>query len=204
MVSRLRPIDISITFEDRAYQLGETIRVDVEVTPHMDVTVREAHMEIVCLARYTEIGQRQQYLGLARGDTGLPVSERFGSDLTSASLESESAFTYPGPTFVKELRLSTGSPNRHRLTLDVPAELPENVSGFGPRSRAKTDWSIVVSVNVAGARDVSESVPVNISQFAQDDSVTPEQRRDQAREAAQHRWESARRGQPTEDEPRPD
>ncbi len=67
MVSRLRPIDISITFEDRAYQLGETIRVDVEVTPHMDVTVREAHMEIVCLARYTEIGQRQQYLGLAGG-----------------------------------------------------------------------------------------------------------------------------------------
>lgn len=198
MVSRLRPIGIAITFEDRAYQLGETIRVGVEVTPQTDVTIREARGYIVCLARYTEIGKRQQFAGIARGDTGVPVPESFGSDLTADTRESQSEFTYPGPTFMKELRLSAGTPNRHRVSLDVPSELPEIVAGFGPRSRAKTEWSIHVSMDVAGARDVSESAPVNISQFAQDDSLTPEQRREQAREAAQQRWESARRGQPTD------
>lgn len=199
MVSRLRPVDIAISFDDRTYQLGETIRIDVVVTPKVDVTVREARVELVCLARYTEIGKRQQFAGIARGDTGFHVQEPFGSDLTSDTREAESAFSYPGPTFMKELILSTGSPNRHRLKLDVPSELPESVSGFGPRSRAKTEWSIRVSMDVASARDVSESAPVNISQFAQDDSLTPEQRRDRAREAAQERWESARRGQPTDD-----
>ena len=79
-----------------------------------------------------------------------------------------------------------------------PLSFRENVSGFGPRTRAKMEWTIVVSVDVAGSRDVSESLPVNVSQFAQDDSLTPEQRREQAREAAQERWESARRDQRTE------
>ena len=199
MVSRLKPIDIAISFRDRAYRLGETIPVDVSLTPCINVTVREARMKLVCRARYTEIGQRQQFAGIARGDTGTPVPERFGSDLTSASLETESAFTYSGPTLVKDLRLSTGSPNTRRVRLDIPSELPEIVAGFGPRSRAKTGWSIVVSVNVAGARDVSESVSVNISQFAQDDSMTPEQRRDRARESAQRRWEGARQSQRTDD-----
>ena len=199
MVSRLRPIDIAISFEDRTYQLGESIRVDVEVTSRGDVTVREARVELVCLARYTEIGKRQQFAGIARGDTGFHVQEPFGSDLTSDTRETESKFTYPGPTFAKELSLSEGVSNRSRLRLDVPTELPEIVAGSGPRSRAKTEWSIVVSADVAGARDVSESVPVDISQFAQDDGLTSEQRREQAREAAQQRWESARRGNREDD-----
>ena len=138
-------------------------------------------------------------MGIARGDTGIHVTEPFGSDLTSGTRETESAFSYPGPTFMKELSLSAGISNRSRLRLDVPSELPELVAGFCPRSRAKTEWSIVMSVDVAGARDVSESVPVNIGQFTQDDSLTPEQRRDQARQAAQRRWESARQGQRTDD-----
>ena len=199
MVSRLRPIDIAITFDDRAYRLCETIRVDVELTPRVGVTVRKARMEIVCLARYTEIGQRQQFAGIARGDTGVPVPEPFGSDLTSGTQQSESEFTYSGPTFLKDVRLSEGASNRSRVRLDIPSELPEIVAGSGPRSRAKTEWSVVVIVDVAGARDVTESVQVNISQFAQDNSLTPEQRRNQARKAAQRSWESARHGQRTKD-----
>ena len=198
MVSRLRPTDITITFEDRPYQLGETIRVDVELIPRVDVTVREARVSLVCLARFTEIGSRQQFAGIARGDTGIHVMESFGSDRTSGSRESEYAETYKGPTFLHGRKLSEGIPSRDRVRLNVPAELPENVSGFGPRTRAKMEWTIVVSVDVAGSRDVSESLPVNVSQFAQDDSLTPEQRHEQAREAAQERWESARRDQRTE------
>ena len=198
MVSRLRPTDITITFEDRPYQLGETIRVDVELIPRVDVTVREARVSLVCLAPFTEIGSRQQFAGIARGDTGIHVMESFGSDRTSGSRESEYTETYKGPTFLHGRKLSEGIPSRDSVRLNVPAELPENVSGFGPRTRAKMEWTIVVSVDVAGSRDVSESLPVNVSQFAQDDSLTPEQRREQAREAAQERWESARRDQRTE------
>ena len=199
MVSRLTPVDVAISFEDRTYQLGESIRLDVELTPRMDVTAREARVELVCVARFTEIGSRQQYAGIARGDTGVHVMEAFGSDRTSGSRESESVETYDGPTFLQGRKLSNGNPSKNRIRLDVPAELPENVSGYGPRTRAKMEWSIVVSVDVAGARDVTESVPVDISQFVQDDSLTPEQQRERAREAAQQRWESARRGSPTDD-----
>lgn len=199
MVSRLRPVDIAISFDDRTYQLGETIRVDVEVTPRADVTVREGHIELVCLARFTEVGRRQQYTGIARGDTGIHVIEPYGTDQTSGSRESEHTETYRGPTFIYGRDLSEGVPSKRTLRFDIPAELPENVLGYGPRTRAKMEWSIVVSMDVAGARDVTESVPVDISQFAQDDSLTPEQQRERAREAAQERWESARRGKPADD-----
>ena len=199
MVSRLRPVDIAISIDDRTYQLGETIQVDVEVTPRVDVTIREARIELVCLARFTEVGKRQQYFGIARGDTGIPMSEPFGTDLTGGSRESEHTETYKGPTFIYGRELREGVPSKRTLQVDIPAEVPENVLGYGPRTRAKMEWSIVVSMDIAGARDVTESAPVNISQFAQDDSLTAEQRRDRAREAAQERWESARRGQPTDD-----
>ena len=199
MVSRLRPVDIAISFEDRPYQLGETIRIDVELTPRGDVTVREARVDLVCLARFTEIGSRQQFAGIVRGDTGFHVMEAFGSDRTSGSRETQSVETYKGPTFLHGRKLSDGIPSKNRIRFDIPAELPEIVSGYGPRTRAKMEWSLIVTVDVAGARDVIESAPVEISQFAQDDSLTPEQRRDHAREAAQQRWESARRGQQTED-----
>ena len=198
MVSRLRPVDIIVSFEDRAYQFGETIEVDVELRSRVDISVREARMELACLARYTEIGRRQHRVGMTRSESTLGVSEPFGSDLTSAAVETESRHTYRGPTFLRRLRLKAGSPNRNRLGLEIPTDLPENVSGFGSRSRAKMLWSIVVSVDVAGARDVSSSMPVDISLSAQDDLLTVEQRRDQAREAAQLRWEAARRDQRTD------
>lgn len=198
MVSRLKPVDIAISFDDRTYQLGETIRVDVEVTPRVDVTIREGRIELICLARFTEVGRRQQYTGIVRGDTGIPMSEPFGSDLTGGSREAEHTETYSGPTFIYGRELSEGVPSKRTLRFDIPAELPENVLGYGPRTRAKMEWTIAVTIDVAGARDVSESAPVNISLFAQDDSLTPEQRREQAREAAQQRWESARPGQSTD------
>ena len=199
MVSRLTPLEIAIGFEDRTYQLGESIRIDVELTPRMDVTVREARVELVCLASFTEVGSSQQYFGIVRGDTGVPMSEPFGSDLTAGSRESEHTETYRGPTFLHGQRLREGTPIRERVRFSIPAELPENVSGYGPRARANMDWSIQVTVDVAGARDMSEPVPVHVSQFAQDDSLTPEQQRDRAREAAQERWDNARRGKPTDD-----
>ena len=47
-LSRLYPLDMNLTFDDRLYSLGETIRVLVELAPRRDVVIREARLELVC------------------------------------------------------------------------------------------------------------------------------------------------------------
>ena len=51
MVYRLLPLDLEFDFEDRAYKLGETIRVSVDMTPKADVHIREARVDLVCQER---------------------------------------------------------------------------------------------------------------------------------------------------------
>ena len=54
MVLRLRPLDVTLTFEDRMYKLGETISCQVELVAKADVDVREARIDLVCQVHWAE------------------------------------------------------------------------------------------------------------------------------------------------------
>ena len=55
MVSRLRPLDVNLVFEDRPYKLGETINLTMELTPRGDVEVREGRVDLMCEERWQEV-----------------------------------------------------------------------------------------------------------------------------------------------------
>ena len=84
--------------------------------------------------------------------------------------------------------------DRH-LRLEIPPEPPANVAGSSRRSRATMEWTLVASIDVAGARDVTATRAVNVvavPQSGKADSspggkLTPEQRRENARKAAKAR-----------------
>ena len=74
---------------------------------------------------------------------------------------------------------------------------PEEAGGTNSRTAAKLDWTLVVNVNVSGARDVTASAPIRIGYFSSAEAMSAgelERRRDEARRAAQESWDQSQRG----------
>ena len=47
MVYKLKPLELGLDFEDKDYNLGDTIDVQVTLTTNGDVNVREARVDLV-------------------------------------------------------------------------------------------------------------------------------------------------------------
>ncbi len=48
MSSRLFPLGVKVSFEDRVYGLGETINLALELSPKRDMQAREGRVDLVC------------------------------------------------------------------------------------------------------------------------------------------------------------
>ena len=55
MLSRLLPFGVEVCFEDRPYELGETVNLTLQLSPKSGIEVREGRVDLVCDARYTEV-----------------------------------------------------------------------------------------------------------------------------------------------------
>jgi hypothetical protein len=55
MISWLRPVEVSLDFEDQAYELGDTIEVKARLRANRDVQVVRGYAEVVCEVRYSEL-----------------------------------------------------------------------------------------------------------------------------------------------------
>ena len=54
MVYKLKPLELSFDFEDRVYDLGDTVDLQVTLTPNSDVDVRGGRVDLVCDQRYVQ------------------------------------------------------------------------------------------------------------------------------------------------------
>ncbi len=73
MVFKLKPLELSFDFEDRSYELGDTIDVRVNLTASGDVDVREARIDLVCEERFS-----QHESGVVMGLSPNPPKEGVG------------------------------------------------------------------------------------------------------------------------------
>ena len=55
MLSRLFPLGVKISFEDRVYRLADTINLTVELTPRRSIQVREGRVDLVCEEVWREV-----------------------------------------------------------------------------------------------------------------------------------------------------
>ena len=53
MLSRLRPLKMAVSAEERSYLRGETVDIRVEIKANRDTEVREGRLDLVCKERYT-------------------------------------------------------------------------------------------------------------------------------------------------------
>ena len=112
-------------------------------------------------------------------------------------IETSKTETFRGETFLADRRLRSGSKFTERVRVNVPTEMPNEASGSGNRVSDKLEWTLIASVDISGARDVTRSTPIRIGYFSSAESMSPaalERRREQARQAAQEAWDQSQRG----------
>ncbi len=149
MVSKLRPLDVTVDFAGRVYKLGETIDVTVELRAKRDVEVREGRVDLVCEERWTENFWVKQYSGAWGGITVGTVPK---VDLK----EHRETYTASSFRFLEEGGLAAGRPEVHRARLDSPSESPPNTSD------GTVKWIVVTTVDVVRGRDVRTRQAVKI------------------------------------------
>ncbi len=150
-ISRIRPLDAKLLFDDRPYSLGETINAMVELNARSEIEVREARLDLVCEEHYTQsytvnvpIGQRAD-TGAPSGMGGvyIPVSipKQVHKDIKETYVHSSGVFLANS-----SLRSGAAAPFSVRLEID---QAPPPHADIGT-----VRWRLEVVVDVARARDI--------------------------------------------------
>lgn len=151
MISRLVPLDVQIRFEDRLYELGETMDLLVDLDAKSDVEVREGRIDLVCEERYREVytvmvpaGRPSQNMAVSMtGATHVPA--RIPKQVTKDHRET---YVHSSVDFIANTRLTTGTNDTYKVELDIDSEPPPHAT------QAKLKWTLVASIDVARARDI--------------------------------------------------
>ena len=156
MITRLRPLDLKLDFEERQYKLGDAIDARVELHPNRDVEVREGRVDLVCEMRYSEVDTvkvpaRSELLNISD-------AEPLFFHVTKRVLK-EHRKTYVGSSavFLTDARLESGTVRRYNARLEIEPQPPSHAS------EATIKWSLVAVVDVAHARDVKKRSTVRVA-----------------------------------------
>jgi hypothetical protein len=161
MVSRLRPLDVAISFRERAYRPGEPIDVTVELTPRRDCDVREGRIDLMVEERWTqkflftyEKPVVQNRILSAPAVTGSTTETR--EDVR----EHKEKYAQSGAAFLEAARLDAGKSARYRVRLQIHPEPPKPPADA---LEAKVRWWLQTVVDVAGARDIRTRTKVDVA-----------------------------------------
>ncbi len=161
MISRLRPVDVQIDFEDRPYELGETVKLMVELDAKSDVDVREGRIDLVCEEYYLE--NYTVMVPAARPSRNMPaismtsisqVPSRIPKQVTR---EHRETFVHSSVEFITDTRLTSGTKDTYRLELEINTEPPPHVK------QAKLKWRLVALIDVARARDIRKRYKLQVN-----------------------------------------
>ena len=145
IVSRLRLVKIGLDFQDRAYRLGETINLTLDLVPGRDVEVREGRVDLVCEVRYTES---------FTVDVPLLGSQGSGYAVSTVSKQEnrkhKDTYVHSTVAFLSDARLQSGRAQTYSSSLVISPEPPPNT---GPQQEAKVKWTLVASADVVQGRD---------------------------------------------------
>jgi hypothetical protein len=158
MVSRLRPLDLTISYDGRTYTAGESIDVTVEGSARRDCQVRQGRVDLVVEAKWTDRSTRTVEIPVyQQAGTGSHVQQAGTRTEVKETVTNRKENTVHGrAVFLEAVDLTAGRPFRHSIQLQVPSML----SPFP--GNAKVNWSLRTIVNVAGARDIRRQRKIDV------------------------------------------
>ena len=161
MVSRLRPLNVEVAFEDITYKLGQDIKCDIEINSRSDVYVREGRIDLMCQVHWAEsytvmVPASRPSHSASRG--GLMDSTYVPSMVPKqVSKDHKETYVHSSVSFLEDTELRSGQITTYNTRLTVQPENPDNAC------RGTVKWSVVAVVDVARARDIHKSHKVKIS-----------------------------------------
>ena len=170
MVYKLKPLELSLDFADQSYELGDTIDVQVTLTPNGDQEVRGGRVDLVCEERYKQRGTTfvpDTYSQASRAGGGISGSTR------SVGTEREERVVHSTVSILEEGRLAGGAPSILAARLLVQPTPPPHFEDAKALQRDAQSswtfkWTLVATVNVVRGRDpkVQRAVKVKLPQAA--------------------------------------
>ena len=168
MMYKLNPLEVDLDFEDRVYELGDAIKVQVTLTANGDVNVRGGRIDLLCEEHYSQMGTTfvpDTYASSTGAGQGTAGSTRnVGKERKETVVHSTVSFLEPG-------RIASGTPSVNTTRLQVPPSPPphfeESIALQADAQSSWTfSWTLVATVDVVRGRNpsVGRVVKVNLPQ----------------------------------------
>lgn len=162
MISRLRPLELTTSFQERTYRIGETIDLAIELTPRMDCEIREGRIDLVVEERWTErsmMTYEKPILQTSGGARGGVTMQQIGTETVTKEIvkEHKEKYTHSSATFLEASRISVQRLARYPVEFRIEAEPPPHAN------EAKLSWWLQTVIDVAGARDIKPRTKVDIA-----------------------------------------
>ena len=169
MVYRLKPLELSFDFEDRIYDLGDRINVQVTLTPNGGVDVREARVDLVCEEHYSrhESGIRYGALGAAGIQGGQAIKTTDYVPASSWVSQRTESYVHSSVVFLNDTTLRSSNPGTYDAVLQIQPLPPTHLDEASDLQRdSKSSWTfkwrLVTSVNIARGRDPKRQRTVKV------------------------------------------
>jgi hypothetical protein len=166
MVYKFNPLEIGFDFEDRVYELGDAIALQITLTPNGDANVRGGRVDLVCEERYSQTGTTfvpdtyASSTGAGQGTSG---------STQSVAKERKERVVHSTVSFLEAGRPTGGTPVAHAVRLEIqpspPPHFEESIALQRDASSSWTfEWSLIATVDVVRGRNpsVQRAVKVNL------------------------------------------
>jgi len=158
MFSRIRPLGIKLTFEDRRFELGESIELEIELRPRSEVEVIEGRVDLVCEERYIEVYTKQYPPTrniMTRGGFSDPISMPGYSRRVTE--QQRNTYVHSRVVFLKDARLEPGKSAVYKATLDIQSDPPPHAT------MGSVKWELVTLIQVANSRDATRRQTIRLA-----------------------------------------
>ena len=142
MVSRVRPIDVSVSFDDRTYKLGEAIDLTIEMSPNRECQVREGRAGLMLEERWTErstLSYEKPIFGQGSVRGGAPRQIGTETVTKDVSKDHKETSVHSSVVFLENVQVQPGSPARHAVRLQIQREAPPHAGK--PESTEGHRWT---------------------------------------------------------------
>ena len=134
------PVSARVELEDRPYELGDSMKLSIEVRARREIDVEEARVDLECEEQWADTYVKMEPLGRTGGmlGRGKPMP---GPAAPKRQVEVHTnTFIHSSVTLAQGIRLAAGTPARYDLTLDIGEERPPHASG------GMLKWHLVTTV----------------------------------------------------------
>tara|TARA_B100000809_G_scaffold192254_1_gene191057 strand:+ start:294 stop:878 length:585 start_codon:yes stop_codon:yes gene_type:complete len=165
MVYKFNPLEMVLDFEDRVYELGDTVKVQVTLTANGASNVRGGRIDLVCEEHYSQTGTTfvpDTYASSTGAGQGTAGSTRnVGKERKKIVVHSTVSFLEPG-------RIVGGTPSVHTTSLQVqPSPPPHFEESIALQADAQSSWTfswtLVATVDVVRGRNPSVGRVVRVN-----------------------------------------